>query len=93
MISPSPPFVEGVEVSSFPLGVVVSLLAFPFAVVAGWALRRRMWRYFVPAMFVVVGTAAFGALSVGTWAVLLTGLLVGFLAFGYRRRTRRPAAG
>jgi hypothetical protein len=41
-------------------------------------------------MFVVIGTAAF-VLSVGTWAVLLTGLLVGFLAFGYRHGTRGAA--
>jgi hypothetical protein len=71
-------------------GVVLSLLAAPFAVVAGWALRRRRWGYFVPAMFVVIGTAAF-LLSAGTWAVLLTGLLVGFLAFGYSPGTRRHA--
>ena len=90
---PPTPYIEvvGIETSSFPLGVVVSLLTFPFAVVAGWALRRRIWGYFVPAMLVVIGTAAFGVLSVGTWAVLLTGLLVGFLAFGYSRRTRRHA--
>ncbi|HEX2267648.1 MAG TPA: hypothetical protein VHI97_05540, partial [Actinomycetota bacterium] len=86
MVPPSP-YVEvvGIETSTFPLGVVVTWLAFPFAVVAGWALRRRMWWYFVPATVVVIGTAAF-VLSVGTWAVLLTGLLVGFLAFGYSRR-------
>jgi hypothetical protein len=88
-VIPPSPYVEivGTETSTFPLGVVVSLLAFPFAVVAGWAFRRRRWSYFVPAMLVVIGTAAF-VLSVGTWAVLLTGLLVGFLAFGYSRATR-----
>ena len=79
-----------IETSTFPLGVVVSLLAMPFAAVAGWALRRRKWSYFVPAMVVVIGTAAF-VLSEETWAVLLTGLLVGFLAFGYSGRTRGSA--
>ncbi len=93
MISPSP-YVEvvGIETSTFPLGVVVTWLAFPFAVVAGWALRRRTWTYFVPTMVVVIATAVF-MLSAGTWAVLLTGLLVGYLAFGYSRRTRDPAVG
>ena len=95
MISPSPPppRPEVVEISTsvFPLGNILPLVAAPFAVVAGWTLRRREWRVFVPAMVVVIGTAAF-IWSVVTWGLLLIGFLAGFVASATRQTRDIPAS-
>ncbi|MDP8957218.1 MAG: hypothetical protein M3N24_09735 [Actinomycetota bacterium] len=93
MISPSPPALrpEVVEKIAVPLGNIVTLVAAPFAVIAGWTLRRREWPFFVPAMIVVIATAAF-FWSVVTWALLLIGFLAGFIASGTRQIRRTPTS-
>ncbi len=85
MESPSP-YAEVIDVSasSFPLGVVVSFLALPFAVVAGWAVARRVWPVFTPMIVVVVATAVFLP-SVGTWALLLVSFVAGLVPSSVRR--------
>ena len=75
--------------SSFPLGVVLSLLALPFAAVAGWTLRRQAWRVFTPAIVIVLATAGF-VLSFFTWLLQLIALMLGFLVSSAFRGRSAP---